>query len=185
MPSIPRRTRPPLVLLLALALALGTAGCEEKAAAFFGPGPTEGTSTAPSVPDITGPTTTSYDPDPDATTCTPVPDPFEVDATIEDTGTMLDGLPVLQIVFPDAPAGGEVEGPYDTSTGEFEGETEEVDQGGGLTAVERWSVQFSGQGEDAGYRGTYSGTSEVTFTDTGSGGTCMIRYDITGTLGGG
>ncbi|MFW6193155.1 MAG: hypothetical protein ACOC83_06685 [Gemmatimonadota bacterium] len=171
-------------MLLALCLGLATAGCEEKVEAFFAPGAADGSPTVPSLTDVVGPTTTSYDPDPDATTCTPVPDPFDVDATIEDTGDMLDGLPLISVVFPDAPPGGEVTGPYDPSTGDFEGETEEVDQDGGLTAVERWSVEFVGQGDESDYRGSYSGTSEVTFTDTETGGSCEIVYDVSGTLGG-
>lgn len=179
MPSTPTsRRRPVLPVLLVLALGAGAAGCKEKPASFFGPGLAEEEPTAPPVSDLTGATTTAYEADSEATTCTPVPEPFETDATIEDTGSTTDGLPVLQIVFPDAPPGGEVRGAYDPSTGEFEGETGEVDAGGGLTAVERWSVTFTLPAGD------YSGTSEVTFTDVESGSTCMILYDITGTTGG-
>lgn len=175
---IPETRRDPLLpAFVTFALCLAAAGCKEKTEAFFAPGADAGTPSAPTLADVTGPTTVSYDPDPDATTCTPVPDPFGVDATIEDTGSTIDGLPLIQVVFPDAPPGGEIRGAYDPSTGDFEGETEEVDQGDGLTAVERWTASFV-LGVD------YTGRSEVTFTDTNNGASCMLVYDVSGSVGG-
>lgn len=136
-------------------------------------------SSVPGTSEVTGTTTTSYDADPEQTTCSPVPEPFEAGpATIEDTGTTEDGLPVIQVVFPDVPEGGEIRGTYDPSLGTFEGETGEVDLGNGLTAVERWMVTFAFEGSEV----IYSGVSEVTFTDSESGASCVIVYDIVGTV---
>ncbi len=69
-----------------------------------------------------------------------------------------------------------VEGEVDPETGEFEGQSAEVEVQPGVVGQETWSMVFALDGAVV----TFSGTSVVVFTFA-NGGSCTIEYDVDAT----
>ena len=88
----------------------------------------------------------------------------------------------LNVVFPDAPEGGEIVGSYNEQTGMFAGITGRVqlENQPEYFGQESWSVGFSTfiDVDRIGVR--MSGTSFVAFTDEFEQPVCDITYDVTG-----
>ncbi len=163
-------------VLIGMVGLLSLTGCEAKLAQFFGPA-TEldtgggGSDLFPTAVDLNQ-MMVSINYTTISTSCEASHSPFSADADLTTSGS---GPVMLNIKFPDAPVA--ISGVYVVDTGQYTGETGDVDLGSNLFANEQWSVGFMKTSSSI----TMSGQSTVDVVEVPGSFTCQRLFNITAT----